>query len=159
MSLNCAVEDIKTAESNAGKLTAMVTYFTRYMDISSWPVVISFGLGHDVAVNAIVGKPTLKSWKGCIDFSSDTFTSEELKLTFSIDYKMADTGLPQDVVFDSTSFIRPKRTPTNSAGVMVVSIDRKSNSATTLPGLDAPVVTESQLNGCLQRVVTHPAVL
>lgn len=159
LSLNCAVEDIKTVENNAGKLTAMVTYFTRYTDSCSRPVTISFGLGRDVAVNAIVGKPTLKSWKGCIDFASDTFTSEELKLTFSMDYKMADTGLPPDVVFDSTSFIRPKKTPVNSAGVMVVSIDRKSNSATTLPKLDTPVVTESQINGCLQRCVTHPAVL
>ena len=153
LALNCAVKDLEGVENNIGKLTALVTYYTRYSFADKTPVFLSFGLGSEVAVNAIVGKPTLKAWKGCIDFASDTFTSENLRLAFAMEYKMADTGLPKDIIFDSTSFVRPRQT--TQVGAFVVSIDRGNNSATTDDSITENSVVESQVNGCLTRVVTR----
>ena len=60
---------------NVGKLAAIVTYYTRYTSVNKFPIFLSFGLGNEVAVNTIIGKPTLKEWKGCVNFNNDTFTS------------------------------------------------------------------------------------
>ena len=78
--LNCSVDDVKDVENNVGKLTTIVIYYTRSTSIHKLPIILSFGLGNKVAVNAIIGKPTLKEWKGCVDFNNDTFISEELLL-------------------------------------------------------------------------------
>ena len=133
----------------------MVTYHTRYASTDGKQVSLSFGLGNEVAVNAIVGKPTLKAWKGCIDFSNDMFTSEVLRLSFAMEYKMADTGLPPTVMFDSTSFVRPK--PNINIGAYVVSIDREDNSASTATSITGDnTVTDCQIDGCLKRTVSEP---
>ena len=42
-----------------GKLTAIVTYKTLYVDENDNSVHLSFGLGRDVTVNVIIGKPAL----------------------------------------------------------------------------------------------------
>ena len=128
LGLNCAVNDVKDVENNVGKLTAIVTYYTRYTSVNKLPILLSFGLGNEVAVNAIIGKPTLKEWKGCVNFNNDTFTSEELMLQFEMEYKVADAGLPRNVIFDNTGFVRPHAAL--SAGAHIVSMDRDSNSAT-----------------------------
>ena len=153
LALNCALKDLENTESNVGKLTVLVTYLTKYTSTDNQPVTISFGLGNEVAVNAIGGKPTLKAWKGCIDFSTDTFTSEVLRLLFNMEYKMADTDLPDSVVFDSTSFVRPKIA--NKIGTYVLSIDRENNSATHNTTVTPDTVTELEVNGCLTRTVNH----
>ena len=60
LGLNCAVNDVKDVENNAGKLNTIVTYYTRYTSVNKLPILLSFGLGKEVAVNAIIGKSTLK---------------------------------------------------------------------------------------------------
>ena len=154
LALSCAPKDLENTESNAGKLTALVTYLTRYTTaVDKKPVTISFGLSNEVAVNAIVGKPTLKLWKGCIDFSTDTFTSEVLQLSFSMEYKMADTGLPSSVVFDSTKFVRPKAP--DKVESYVLSIDMENSSATYDTTVTGNTVVEAEVNGCITRTVQH----
>lgn len=91
LTINCAVEDIANVEDNSGKLTTLVTYYTRYTSSDKLPILLLFGLGKGVAVNAIIGEPTLKEWKGVIYFVRDCFTSIELILTFDMEYKMANT--------------------------------------------------------------------
>ena len=108
LGLNCAVKEANDSTSNKGKLTTLVTYHTRYKLINKLPILLSFGLGKEVTANAITVKPTLKEWTRCVEFSRDVFTSEELRLSFDMSYKMANLGLPKDVIFDSTSFVRPK---------------------------------------------------
>ena len=68
-----------------------------------------------------------------------------------MEYKMADTGLPSSVVFDRTSFVRPKSS--KKIGDFVLSDDRETNSATYDTTITADTVIESQVNGCLTRVV------
>ena len=46
-------------------------------------------------MNEIIGKPTLKEWKGCVDLNNDTFTSDELMVQFDMEYKVVDAGLPK----------------------------------------------------------------
>ena len=66
---------------------------------------------------------------------------------------MADTGLPDSVVFDSTSFVRPKST--KKVGAYVLSIDRDNNLATYDTAVTPNTVTDSEVNGCLTRTVKH----
>ena len=108
--LNCTMADIKDVENNVGKLTAFVTYYIRYTSVDKLPILLLFGLGKEIAANAIIGKPTLKEWKGYLDFNKHTFIFEELMLQFDMKYKVTDAGLPKNVIFDSTGFVRPYTT-------------------------------------------------
>ena len=87
------MDDVKDVANNVGKLTTIVTYYTRSTSVNKLPILLSFGLENEVAVNAIIGKRTLKEWKGCVDFNNDTFILEELLLQFDIEYKFTDAGL------------------------------------------------------------------
>ena len=122
------------------------------MTLDKIPVGVSFGLGKDIAVNAIIGKPTLKEWTGCIDFVDDIFTSVELNLSFNMEYKMADTGLPSNIMFDSTKFVRPK--PDQPFIAQIVSIDRDTNIASVSDKNNNPTIIDNHVNGCMTRVVT-----
>jgi len=146
LSLNFAVADNNIEQDNTGKLTVLVSYYIRYKTIDGLPVCLSFGLGRDVAVNAIVGK-----WKDCTDFVNDIFTSDELRLSFDMEYKIADTRIPTDIIFDSTDFVGPKRP--NSAATHVVSIDRNTASATKIHEPVVDVVTQNVVYGCIARTV------
>ena len=57
--LACAVRDLEKVESMHGKLTEIVRYWLRYQ-VNDKYTILSFGLGADVAVNSIVGLPTLR---------------------------------------------------------------------------------------------------
>ena len=57
--LNCALDEEN--ENLRGTVTSLVTYVTRYNNSDEKPILLSFSLRKDVAVNAIIGKPTLKS--------------------------------------------------------------------------------------------------
>ena len=81
------MNDVKNVEHNVGKVTAIVTYYTRYISVNKLPMLLSFGLGNKAAVNAIIGKPIIKEWRDCGDFNNDTFTSEEIMLQFDMEYK------------------------------------------------------------------------
>ena len=82
---------------------------------------------------------------------SNTFISEELMLSFDIEYKIADTGILSDIIFDSTSFVQPRQD--NAAGAHVVSIDRSDNSATACQEQVEDIITEDIGNGCITRTV------
>ena len=116
------------------------------------PVLLSFGLGKEVSVNAIIGKPTLKEWKGCVDFARDIFTCEELRVSFYMKYQMADLGLSKDVLFDSANFIRP--TSVSAVGAHIVSIDRNSNDATVDSSKISDVISDTHTGGVFTRTVT-----
>ena len=108
ITLDCAVPT-SAAEKEASKLSAVVTYITRYNDASGKPVTLSFGLGDDVTVNAIIGIPTFRAWKLILDISEDRAVSKLLNLFFDLDYKHAATGLPQGIKFERKDFVRPTR--------------------------------------------------
>ena len=58
LQLSCAITDIERKESMHGKFTVLVRYHLRYQ-LQGVPVIISFGLGPDVAVTLTISLPTL----------------------------------------------------------------------------------------------------
>jgi len=88
LSLSCAVT-MDNVSAMYGKLTAVVTYHTQYTDTDGTPITLAFGLGASVAVNAIVGLPTIRKWKACIDVGQDIVNSKLMNLIFPIHYRSA----------------------------------------------------------------------
>ena len=80
-------------------------------------------------------------------------------LQFDMEYKVIDTGLPKNVIFDSTGFVRPHTTL--STGAHIVSIDRGNNSATmkTESEVTASTIYDTHVDGCFTRSVTTPKTL
>ena len=77
-------------------------------------------------------------------------------LQFDMEYKVIDTGLPKNVIFDSTGFVRPHTTL--STGAHIVSIDRGNNSATMHTESDntAATISGTHMYGCFTHSVTTP---
>lgn len=107
--LLCAVEDKPdtTSTTDTGRLTAVVRYKTPYTTTEGKPVLLSFGLGADVAVRTIIGLPTLREWKAVVDFADNTLTVHNLKKRFTLLFAEAESGLPQGVEFRPEQFQRP----------------------------------------------------
>ena len=72
LQLQCTVNDLVNAESIHGKLTVIARYWMRY-DQGNKKSVLSFGLDADVAVNSLIGLPTLQKWSGLFDFGNGNF--------------------------------------------------------------------------------------
>jgi len=107
LSLACAVS-MENIIATYDKLISIVTYHTQYKDTSGIPLKLAFGLGAEVAVNAIIGLPTLKKWKATIDVGNDEFVSKPLDLAFPLHFHGADSGLPSSIKFTSKDFVRPR---------------------------------------------------
>ena len=59
LQLHWAVEDLATTKSMHGKLTEIVSYWLRCKQYGKC-VLLSFGLGNSVAVNSLIGIPSIK---------------------------------------------------------------------------------------------------
>ena len=115
--LPCTVNTLEATESMHGKLIAIVWYWLRYAD-GGKPVILSFGLGSDVAVNSIICKPTLRQWGDRSDFFSGEFSSCLLHTKFSIHYEPTKQDVPHTVQFLSSNFVRPLISTQNTVRVL-----------------------------------------
>ena len=89
-----------------GDITALVVYNTNYFHPNSTNRIQNdFGLGKEVAFNAIIRIPTLKLSKYSISFEVTFLTSPLRHTQFPLTYKPANTGLPYIVDFDYIYFI------------------------------------------------------
>ena len=154
--LQCAVDDAGLNASENGKLTAIVRYHTPYKFVDGSPVLVSFGLGKDVAVRSILGLPTLRQWQSSIDFASNKLVCPNLQRRFDLQYERAQQGLPEGVTFNRSSFQRPHNTP---ATVFHTSF----HCPAITDGCDdvpdrrgGPKVTDDTSNGYLVRSVENP---
>jgi hypothetical protein len=128
--LACAVT-IEDITATYGQLSGVVTYHTQYKDKHGVAIKLAFGLGAEVAVNAITGLPTLRKWQASIDIGKDMFVSTLLDLSFQLVYKGADSGLPSTVKFESIDFVRPQ--PVTAVGrAFVVQTDDCNTAITDL---------------------------
>ena len=154
--LQCAVNDLDKTTEEHGKLTAIVRYRTPYTDIRGKPVLVSFGLGADVAVRSIIGVPTLRSWQASIDFGSDKLICPGIQRRFQLQYEVVRQGLPQGAQFDAHNFQRPQ-----AATVAAIRISDHDISAMTDSSRHESVhspqssysVLDDTSNGYLQRRV------
>ena len=105
-----------------GKLTSLVVYNAKYFHTDSTKrVQIKFFLGKYVAVNVIIGIPTLNKCKDSITFENNCLTSPLIQTKFPIIYKPANTGLTYSVTFDYKEFIQPGEV-TSSGQTVVMNI-------------------------------------
>ena len=107
LGLDCAIPTADAANSLDGKLTAVVTYATRYKLPNGEYATVKFGLGKDITVNAIVGIPTIKLLKLVLDLDDHRCLSKVLGIWFPFVYADAAPRLPPGVTFDEKSFVRP----------------------------------------------------
>lgn len=154
LQLHCAVEDLASTESMHGKLTAIVRYWMRY-ELNGKKVLLSFGLGDSVAVNSIVGIPTIKSWKSVFDFGSDTLVAKSLNREFPLIYEATKHGLPPGVNFSSTDFVRPIPGCQYNATALLTNLNMEgdvtpitSNTNTKTP---SGAITQTTSDGCERR--------
>jgi len=140
LSLSCAVT-MDEVSATYGKLTEVVTYHTQYTDTDGTPITLAFGLGTSIAVNTIIGLPTIRKWKACIDVGQDIVNSKLMNLIFPIHYHSADSGLPDNTVFTSKEFCRPRPITVSGHAYTVLGDDITHDmlhSAIALAATDAP---------------------
>ena len=154
--LQCAVNDLDKVTEEHGKLTAIVRYRTPYTDTNGQPMLVSFGLGADVAVRSIIGVPTLRSWQASIDFGANKLICPGIQRRFQLQYELARQGLPQGATFDTQNFQRPQaatvaaiRIPDQDISAMTDSSRHESTSSPQSPY----TVLDDTSNGYLQRRV------
>ena len=116
---------INTSLGHSGALTSIVRYRTPFTLRNGQPYILSIALGRDVAVNTILGIPDMH--KDClgsvIDIHDMRFNCKSISHNFRLFGGRADTGLPDNINFSSSDFIRPtpaSATPLSSA--MVTSV-------------------------------------
>ena len=115
LSLKCDI-DTDNTETFFNKqynncLTALVTYKTAYTFEDGSPVTLTYGLGKHVAVNAILGLPTLRKLGIDINLFTSTITSTVIKVQFPIEFASANAALPPNSTFNAESFVRPPVKP------------------------------------------------
>lgn len=80
--LACTVS-IEEVSAMYGQLSGVVTYHTQYTDMNGVAIKLVFGLGAEVAVNAIIGLQTFPKWKASINVGRDMFIMTLLNLSFA----------------------------------------------------------------------------
>jgi hypothetical protein len=166
LGLQCAVskefmcDDADPSLALADCLTAVVTYRTAYTWPDGSPVTVTIGLGDNVAVKAILGKPLLKRWKADIRFSVDTVLAHALNIEFPIEYAATDGKLPSGVQFIADNFVRPT-VNSSPSDASAHATDRLGITDGCFDGVTPPLaptshkvsITETTENGILKRVV------
>ncbi len=132
ISLEGVTTDSSSSEDfESGKLTALVRYHTRYSERNGTKKLLSFGLGESVAVNGLIGLPTLRDWKMVIDLDDNLAFSKNLCLKWKLEFNDAARGLPTDVAFKSSNFVRPMET--TDTGMALATIIKVPSSAPLPP--------------------------
>ncbi len=140
-------DESATQDFESGKLTTLVRYHTRYQEANGKSKLLSFlGLGANVAVNGLIGLPTLHEWKMVIDLDEGLVYSKNMCLKWHLEYNDAARGLPSDITFDPSDFQRPTAaTPVGTALAAMIKIPTTS----ALPPVpesptpcDKPVISE-----------------
>ena len=101
IALNCSVDNYENIKDTYVKLTSLAVYNTNCLTkIPPKRSKLSLASAKEVAVNAIIGIPTLKKYKASISFEGNFLTSPFLQTQFPLIYKPADNGLTSSVNFD-----------------------------------------------------------
>jgi hypothetical protein len=106
--LGGAISDPSDFESSThGNLTAVIRYYTPYVDPLGTPITICFALGSDATtVNTTFGLPMLCDLDADISLRSNSMHSRALAIDFPITRSAANFGLPAGCTFDPASAAR-----------------------------------------------------
>jgi hypothetical protein len=138
--------------SDHGNLTAVIRYYTPYVDTTNSPITLSFALGPDVTVNTIFGLPMLCDLDAIISLRSNSMHSRSLNHDFPITRAAAHVGLPPGCLFDPDS---ASRNHASTCGLL----PSAAASAASVVSSAAPALataTDDMSLGFLQRSV-HPS--
>jgi hypothetical protein len=138
--------------SDHGNLTAVIRYYTPYVDVSGAPITISFALGSDVTVNTIFGLPMLCDLDAIISLRSNSMHSRALNLDFPITRAAAHLGLPTNCSFDPATASRNHASTCN-----LLPPSTASALAITSPTPALATALDDMSLGFLQRTV-HPSL-
>ena len=144
ITLDCAVPQSE-AEKTTGKLTAVVTYRTRYVDKVGKNLTLSFGLGASIRVNAIIGLPTFREWKIVLNVDSKRASSKLLECYFELCFQHAAKGFPDGVTFDPATFVRPQQ-QTNTGLSLLAQAAAASSLQISTNNLEKSIVID--MNNC-----------
>jgi hypothetical protein len=128
-----------------GQLTAVIRYHTPYTDPAGHPITLSFGLGHHVAVNSIIGWPVILDLSMDLSISTMSVISHTLRHHFPITCRSSTMGVPEDVEFDVASFLSSRKSALTS-------------SPPTTPN-EIPRIHDDTSAGFTQRTVTFANML
>ena len=84
-----------------GTLTSLVIYITCNKGRTTKTIIISFVLGKHVVVNAIIGKLIINKWRAKQFIDEDFLVSKLLNTKFALKYRIANSGMPVNVKFNS----------------------------------------------------------
>ena len=87
LQFQAAIQDFGATHAETAKLTALAQYFTPYRYLDGSPALLSFGLGKEVDVQAIIGIPTLKQWGSSIILDDNQLHCRNLKEAFPLIYE------------------------------------------------------------------------
>jgi hypothetical protein len=138
--------------STHGQLTAVIRYYTPYVDQSGSPITISIALGSDVTVNTIFGLPMLCDLDVVISLRSNSMFSRTLNLDFPITRAAATCGLPAGCLFDSAA---SSRNHASTCGLLPPSAAAAA-LAVAVPSSPFASATDDMSQGFLHRTV-HPS--
>ena len=140
ITLDCAIPT-SNAEKDKGKLSSVVTYKTRYHKEDGTMMTLSFGLGEDILVNAIIGLPTFREWQLVLDISENRVFSKMLNLSFDLSFQHAATGLLDSINFTKDDFVRPIR-PNPSGQALVTQLAAASTTTVCITQTDDYVILD-----------------
>ena len=98
-----------TKDFESGKLTAVVTFKTRYEKVDETPVKVSFGLGSSVDVNSFFGPPFLTDCKMIWDFNKSKAHYKVMQISLPLSLTKASIVLQKLIDFAPADFVRPKQ--------------------------------------------------
>ena len=118
-------------------------------------VILSFGLGDSVAVNSIVGIPTIKTWRSMFDFESNVLVARGINTKFPMIYEATKQGLPPGITFSPVDFVRPMHGSTSNAIALLTNLSEDINSKSDDKQDTSPSTTVTQISGdgCIRRQV------
>jgi hypothetical protein len=165
-------------EDTHGKLTAIVRYHMPYTDRDSSPTALCIALGSDVAVNTILGFPTITDFEIELRLRSPrSFYSSVLDHTFTFSQSEAKSGLPGGVEFNhELDFVRvaepafpaksnrrpssrsaPAKTMASPSPKPVPSAEPTTTLAVSLPSISGPFNPSRQMQEMCRQMNAHLA--
>jgi len=153
LKLHCAVEDLVATETLHGKLTSIVRYWIRYSK-NGKKEILSFGLGDSVAVNSLVGIPTIKRWQCLLDFEDNSMIARGLNTKFPFIFEATKHGLPPGVVFSPSDFVRPLQGSMQSVTALLTNLGTSATPAKDAIVIDdkkGSIVTQTTYDGNIRR--------
>ena len=130
-----------------GVLSAIIRYNTPFVDdVTLEPIILSFALGKDMTVNAIVGIPFIRQLRLTLDFDPETIVSHTLRKYFPLK-------------FLETSLFTPIVTPISADASTPSAIAAHIALVTPITPATIPSILQASMNYYLPRSKSHDSKL